>query len=50
MTKRTDVLPQDLVNSQSRGIRINAFPIFFDIWQAPRQKQCGDACQISERY
>ena len=42
-TKRTDVLPQDLITSRSPDIRSNRFKI----WQAPWQQRCRDACQIS---
>ena len=47
-TKRTDVLPQDLVKPWDSDLD------FFnrsESWQAPRQQQCRrDACQTLERY
>ena len=46
-TKRTDVLPQDLVKSRSHEIRVEIFPIAL---QFDRQQCCRHACKISERY
>ena len=49
-TKRTNVLPQDTVNSRSREISGLYFSNRPDIWQTPWQQRCKDACQILERY
>ena len=46
-TKRTGVLPQDLV-SKSRYSSLD-ISNRSEIWQAHRQQPCRDACQISER-
>ena len=35
--------------SRPRDSGLN-FPNLFEIWQAPRQQRCRDACQISERH
>ena len=50
-TKWWDVLPQDLVKSWSRKIRILTFPIALKFDRhATGQQYCQDDCQISERY
>ena len=42
-------MPQDLVSLKAArfGFRLSKRS---DIWQAPREQRCRDACQISERY
>ena len=47
--KRTDVLQQYLVKSRSSEIRVSDFLNRSEMWQAPRQRCCRSACQISER-
>ena len=46
VTKRTEILPQDLVKYRSREIHLQTFPIAlkFD------RQRCWDACQFLERY
>ena len=46
-TKRTDVLRQDLAKSWDSGLNLSHCS---EIWLAPRQHRCRDACQILERY
>ena len=46
-TKRSRVLWKDFVQFRSRSL---AFTNGSKIWQAPRQRRCRDACQISEWY
>ena len=49
-TKRTDVLPQDLVKSRSSADSGLDFSNRFAIRQAPRHQCCRDTCRISEWY
>ena len=46
LTKRTDVLPQDLMKYRSRE---NVWSHRFEIWQASRQRCWRGGCQISGR-
>ena len=46
----TEVLPQDLVKSRRREIRVLDFSNCSEIWQATRQQRFLDACPILERY
>ena len=48
--RRMDVLPQDLVKSRMSRDSGSNISNHSEIWQAPRQSCCRDACQISERY
>ena len=45
-----DVLPQDLVKSRMSRDSGSNISNRSEIWQAPRQSCCRDACQMSERY
>ena len=44
-TKRTHVLPEDLVKSRSLDFSKRS-----EIWQETRQQHCRDSCQIREQY
>ena len=50
LTKRADVLLQDIAKTRIRKIRLYDFPNRFKIWQAHQQECCRYACQISGRY